>query len=190
MISLESEGFSYNLSASTLRQPNLRFSFSKGSERPKPETMTRVGKHDLVYDLGSTLNKTGTSFCNKTEDRLPKTSIKKIAGFNAPPPTTYNIKRMFESGCEGIPDQLRSPDRCTFGISHEHYRNVVIGSTKFLGLNRYSYGGAKMRVVCENAKLKTPGAIYQIPSSLKQRNYNIKSSALPENFFTSKNSIN
>ena len=136
--------------------------------------------------MPSTLSHKGTTFCNKTEERLPSNSAKKKPGYNAPPSTRYNVKRLFEPGCEGVPEQIRSPERCTFGESHEKYRHVVVGSRKFLGLKRYERGDQKLSVICDQLKHKSPGAIYNLSSSLNSRDYNLKSSALPDNFFYSR----
>lgn len=50
---------SYLLSANTLRSANLRFSFSKGSERPDPSKLGPKTQ-DLFYTLPSTLKQSGT----------------------------------------------------------------------------------------------------------------------------------
>lgn len=52
--SIISEGLSYNISANTLRSPNLKISFGRGSKRPEPVTRARRTQ-DLFYDLPSTL---------------------------------------------------------------------------------------------------------------------------------------
>lgn len=77
----------------------------------------------------------------------------------------------------------KGSNKCTFGISYSNFRSVVLGSPEFLGHKRYPFFGksTKCEVISEKINVENPGPIYELKTTLKERNYNLSSSTLPDN---------
>jgi len=106
----------------------------------------------------------------------------------------YPVKRLYDEGSltsrntdrryqtvDGYTDRSNSPQRCTFGIPYDAYRNVIIGSQAFLDGKNYNKGlktvrskiptnttAGKQRILLDGKKNKSPDpGQYEATSSLK-----------------------
>ena len=145
-------GFSYNISANTLRSPNLKCSFGIGT-RDSTRNDEKKDYVDAFYTLPSTFQDKGTTFSNRTESKNKLSFMKASRGGDAPSPQQYQVKRLFDedhlsrsptgspthreqaainTSFESRTSMKHQPTRCTFGIPYKHYKHVVVGSVSML----------------------------------------------------------
>ena len=183
--------FNPSVSASAMRHSNHMYSFPKSNRnvfQTESKTSLRPSRDssDALYDLPSTLSKEAALFGTESKENKLINQFK--PGKDAPSPDTYCVSRLFDkvptdSNRNSItPQRKRSTgdntpiqsDRCTFGISHDYYRNTVIGSKHFirpatdLSLKN-SLSISKQSIFCDVPKMNDVGPAYNIKSCLKAR---------------------
>jgi hypothetical protein len=147
--------------------------------------------------LPSTLNTNGSHWANRTEQKDNSQILKAQPGhIKFPAANHYPVKRLYDDisldsrntkkrlqtvdAHSSIQTERReSPERCTFGISYEAYRNVIIGSHAFLDGKSYrkeskapNTTACKQRVILDGKKQRSPSpGQYEAKSALKSQRF-------------------